>query len=60
MGVQIEWGECSECGKRTGPLKIIEDDELCSCCLERRGGEDYIDALEEIEKWLKVASHHAG
>ncbi len=53
MGTQVLYGECSECGKRTGPLKIIMGDELCSSCLERRGGEDYIEALEEIETWLE-------
>jgi len=50
MGVVRGRGFCTECRKWGGPLQVIGDEELCPPCLERKGGDDYIEALREIEK----------
>ena len=56
MGTERGRGFCTECKKWGGPLQVIEDTkvELCPPCFERKGGDDYIEALHEIKEKEKI------
>jgi hypothetical protein len=51
MGTEVWSGgfiKCDRCGKKFHNLKNVLDEKICKGCFEKLGGQDYVEAYEEL------------